>query len=117
VPRFTGFCDSHSRKPNSVLMTAIYLVCLLPDRSILKLEPTLRQAQGNFFVKEISGTPLPSLYKLGRDTALHTGKNLAVSAGLNRVVSARTSTPLSGAAGVTRYHPKFDWCVFGLSSP
>jgi len=45
---------------------------------------------------------------------LHRSKYLAVSAGLNRVVSVRNSVLLQ--KGVTLYLSRLNWSVFGLSS-
>ena len=48
-----------------------------------------------------SDSPSTTFYKVVLDTILHRGKDLAVSAGLNRVVSVRTY--ILPHAGVTRY--------------
>ena len=72
---------------------------------------------------ESSGTPLTCVHVRG--TALHSGKDFAVSAGLNRIVSVRTSgitpdrrylLPFSEIAhvrhlggNVRTFLPKFPW--------
>ena len=61
---------------------------------------------GSRLLSASSGTPRDREAIL-RSTALHSGKDFAVSAGLNRVISVRTSIPLRiklrGTTGVTRY--------------
>ena len=69
---------------------------------------------GPALLRDSSDSPSPTFRKVELDTILHRGKYLAVSAGLNRVVSVRNSVSLR--KGVTLYLSRLNWSVFGLSS-